>query len=190
MHRAAAITDRWRKVTRANPPTDDGSTQPLISDHRRPRGGWSRRSNPRAGLLCVGPFDYDCCTHLDEHARRCSGTHGRFPVGFAANGRWQAKPRGHLAGVQHRGRRSPGSRCQRTTCRPAGRWSRAARHPVSAVGCREEGRELSEPAEGRSAQPMLHAGRSADHVHGFPVSDLPDAPGRRHDVRVVAGSTG
>ena len=109
-----------------------------------------------------------------------------FPRDFAAHRRRQAKPRRHLAGVQHRGSRSPGSR---RALQHAGRavGCRRRRNPVSALGRREEGRELSKSAEGRSARPVLHARRASDHVSGFPVSDLPDTPGRRHDLRVVAG---
>ena len=45
-----------------------------------------------------------------------------------------------------------------------------------------QNRQKADPLE-----PVLHARRPSDHVSGFPVSDLPDAPGHRHDLRVVAG---
>ena len=93
-------------------------------------------------------------------------------------GIWQASStaaadlQDHSARIQHAGRAVRGRR---------------RRNPVSALGRREEGRELSKSPEGRSAQQMLHARRSSDHVSGFPVSDLPDAPGHCDDLRMVAG---
>ena len=93
----------------------------------------------------------------------------------------------HLAGVRAPRRRSPGSRRPKQHVgRPFGR--RGRRNPLSAVGGREESRELRESAEGRSAGASATCPASLAIMYlDFPFQIFQTPRGDRHGLRVVAG---
>ena len=109
-------------------------------------------SCPTIDLYAQAP---SLCAHghrPDERACRHSAARPRSPREFAAHGRRQAKPRRHLAGVQHRGSRSPGSCRQHTTCWPAGRLSMGGEIPYQPWAAAKKAENFQESAEGRSAR--------------------------------------
>ena len=68
-----------------------------------------------------------------------------------------------------------------------GRLSPAATIPYQPWAAAKKAENFQNRQKADPLATMLPAGRPADHVSGFSVSDLPDAAGRRHGLRVVAG---
>ena len=102
-----------------------------------------------------------------RHSSACGATRSRNHAGVATYGDSRPRP-----GDARRPARSLGARPRRGWRRPG--WRRRGggkRDPVPALGARAEEGERRQLAGARSGNQMLHARRSARHLHALSVSD-------------------